>query len=242
MVKEYTSGRLLPRGQIFTLFNDKHREQMITIFESLFFAEDWDTFFRTACYARDRVNEGQFIYALSVAVLHREDTRGIVLPPAYEIYPHLFVNSEVIHAAYKAKMRQEPAVVRMNFTGKREFPDYPYSHLLSKNLKIKICKTIILQVVLYGCETWSLTLREEQRLRMFRNRELRRIFGPKREEVAGDWTGLHNEELHNLYASSDIISVIKSRSMNWAGNVARMGNLKGRGHSEDLAADGRIIL
>jgi hypothetical protein len=112
------SGLLLPRGKVFTLFNDEHREQMIMIFESLFFAEDWDTFFSTACYVRDRVNEGQFIYALSVAVLHREDTRGIVLPPAYEIYPHLFVTSEVIHAAYKAKMRQQPAVVRMNFTGK----------------------------------------------------------------------------------------------------------------------------
>ncbi|KAJ9574114.1 hypothetical protein L9F63_008528, partial [Diploptera punctata] len=81
MVKLYTSGQCLPRGQIFTLFNDRHREQMITIFESLFYAQDWDTFYRTACWARDRVNEGQFVYALSVAVLHREDTRGIVLPP-----------------------------------------------------------------------------------------------------------------------------------------------------------------
>lgn len=119
LVKQYASGQLLPRGQVFTLFNEKDRQQMITIFESLFFAEDWDTFLRTACYARDRVNEGQFVYALSVAVLHREDTRGLVLPPAYEIYPHMFVNSEVIHAAYKAKMRQQPAVIRMNFTGKR---------------------------------------------------------------------------------------------------------------------------
>jgi hypothetical protein len=119
LVKQYTSGRLLPRGQVFTLFNDEHRQQMITLFEALFFAEDWETFLRTACYARDRVNEGQFVYALSVAVLHREDTRGVVLPPAYEIYPHMFVNSEVIHAAYKAKMKQQPAVVRMNFTGKR---------------------------------------------------------------------------------------------------------------------------
>jgi hypothetical protein len=112
---------------------------MITIFESLFYAEDWDTFYRTACYARDRVNEGQFIYALSVAVLHREDTRGVVLPPAYEVYPHLFVNSDVIHAAYRAKMRQDPAIVRMNFTGNTELlsqvcgshgGDYGRRHLL----------------------------------------------------------------------------------------------------------------
>jgi hypothetical protein len=71
----------------------------------------------------------------------------------------------------------------------------------SKNLKIKTRKTIILPVVLYGCETWSVTLREEHRLRVFDNRVLRGIFGPKREEVAGGWRRLHNEELRNLYAS-----------------------------------------
>jgi Hemocyanin, all-alpha domain./Hemocyanin, copper containing domain. len=129
LVKFYTAGQLLPRGDIFTLFNDKHREQMILIFESLFYAQDWDTFYRTACWARDRVNEGQFIYALSEAVLHRDDTRGIVLPPAYELYPHLFVNSEVIHAAYKAKMRQEPAIVRMNFTGTIRNPEQRVAYL-----------------------------------------------------------------------------------------------------------------
>jgi hypothetical protein len=68
------------------------------------------------------------------------------------------------------------------------------SCLLSKNLKIRIYKTIILPVVLYGCETWSLTLREEHRLRVFENRVLRRIFGPKRNEVMGEWRKLHNEE------------------------------------------------
>ena len=70
-----------------------------------------------------------------------------------------------------------------------------FSSLLSKNLKIKIYRTISLPVVLYGCETWSLTLREERRLRMFENRVLRRIFGPKRDEVTGEWRKLHNEEL-----------------------------------------------
>ncbi|WP_411018609.1 hypothetical protein, partial [Salmonella sp. s29873] len=102
LVRLYRAGSLLPRGAIFTLFDDTHREQMILLCESLLFANDWETFLRTAAWARDRVNEGQFVYALSVAVLHREDTRGVVLPPPYEIYPHLFVNSEVIHAAYKA--------------------------------------------------------------------------------------------------------------------------------------------
>jgi hypothetical protein len=84
-------------------------------------------------------------------------------------------------------------------------------HLLSRNVKVKIYKTIILPVVLYGCETWSLTLREEHRLRVFDNRVLRRIFGPKRDEVTGEWRKLHNEELHNLYLSPDIIRQIKSR-------------------------------
>jgi hypothetical protein len=70
--------------------------------------------------------------------------------------------------------------------------------LLSKNLKIKIYRTIILSVVLYGCETWSLTLREERRLRVFENTVLRRVFGPKRDEVTGEWIKLHNEELNDL--------------------------------------------
>jgi hypothetical protein len=78
------------------------------------------------------------------------------------------------------------------------------SRLLSRNIKVKIYKTIILPVVLYGCETWSLTLREEHRWRVFENRVLRRIFRPKRDEVQGEWRKLHTGELHNLYPSPDI--------------------------------------
>jgi hypothetical protein len=85
------------------------------------------------------------------------------------------------------------------------------SRLLSKNTKIKIYRTIILPVVLYGCATWSFTLREEHRLRVFENRVLRRIFGPKRDEITGEWRRLHNEELYDLYSPPDIIRVIKSR-------------------------------
>ena len=77
-------------------------------------------------------------------------------------------------------------------------------------------------VVLYGCETWSLTLREERRLRVFENRGLRRIFGHKRDEVTGEWRKLHNDELNDLYCSPNIARVIKSR-MRWAGQLARMG-------------------
>jgi hypothetical protein len=97
------------------------------------------------------------------------------------------------------------------------------SRLLSRNVKVKIYKTIILPVVLYECETWSLTPREEHRLRVFENRVLRRIFGPQMDEVTGEWRKLHNEELHNLYSSPDIIRQVKSRRMRWARHVARMG-------------------
>ncbi|KAJ4445915.1 hypothetical protein ANN_12601 [Periplaneta americana] len=87
-----------------------------------------------------------------------------------------------------------------------------------KNLKVRIYKTVILPVVLYGCETWTLTLREEQRLNVFE-----KIFGAKRDEVTGEWRKLHNAELHALYSSPDMIRNIKSRRLRWAGHVARMG-------------------
>jgi hypothetical protein len=95
--------------------------------------------------------------------------------------------------------------------------------LISKNTKISVYRTVVLPVVLYGCETWSLTLREEQRLRVYENRVLRRIFGPKRDEATGEWRRLHTEELYDLCFSPNIIRVMKSRRMRWAGHVARMG-------------------
>jgi len=100
------------------------------------------------------------------------------------------------------------------------------SSLLSKNLRSKIYRTIILTIVLYGCETWSLILREEHRLRVFENKVLRRIFGPLRDKVTVKWRKLHNEERNDLYSSFIIIWVIKSRRMRWAGNVARMGRVE----------------
>ena len=108
-------------------------------------------------------------------------------------------------------------------------------------------------VVFYGCETWSLILREERKLRVFENMVLRRIFGPRKEEVTGEWRRLHNEELNNLYSSLNIMRVIKSRRMRWAGHVARMGEERGcigswwgnrreRAHGGYLGVDGLIIL
>jgi hypothetical protein len=123
------------------------------------------------------------------------------------------------------------------------------SHI--QKVEIKRYKTVILPVVLYGCETWSVTSREEQRLRVFDNRVLR-IIGPEREED-GSWRKLHNDELHSLYSSTNIVRVIKSRRMRWAEHVARMGEGRGvygvlvgrhegKSHWEDLGVGGSITL
>jgi hypothetical protein len=104
-----------------------------------------------------------------------------------------------------------------------KFDEEIKSILNSENVKIKTYKPLMFPVVLYECLTWSLTLREEHRLRVFENRILRKIFRPKRDEIIGDWRKLHNKELHNLYFSPKITRLIKSRRMRWIGHVASMG-------------------
>jgi len=98
---------------------------------------------------------------------------------------------------------------------------------LSIKLKKKIYRTTILPVVLYGCETCSLILKEERRLRVFENTVLRRVFGPKRDEVTGEWRILYNEQLIQLYSLPNTVRVVKSRRMGRAGHVARMGERRG---------------
>ena len=101
------------------------------------------------------------------------------------------------------------------------------SSLLSKNIKITICRITVVPVTLYGYEIWSPTLREERRLRVFENRVLRRLFGPKKDEVKGEWRKLDKEELNDLHSSPNTIWVIKSRIMSWTGHVAHMGERRG---------------
>jgi hypothetical protein len=124
---------------------------------------------------------------------------------------------------------------------------------LSENLKIRIYKIVILHVFPYGCETLSLTLRDEHGLRVFENRVLRRIYGPKSDEVTGGSKKLHNEGFHNLYSSPSIIRMMKSNKMRWAGLVGRMGrrgmhighwweSQKERDHWEDQDIGGWTIL
>jgi len=125
--------------------------------------------------------------------------------------------------------------------------------LLSKYVKFKMYRNIILFVVLYGCETWSFTSREEHKLKVFENRVLRKVFGPKRDKTAGYWRRLANEELHDLCCSPNIMLVIKPRRKRCVGHVAYMGERRGayrvlvgslskRCNLSDLGIDWRVIL
>ncbi|KAB7497343.1 Hemocyanin B chain [Armadillidium nasatum] len=123
LLREIEDNRVLEQKHYFSLFNDRHREEALMLFEVLMNCDDWVTAVNNAAYFRERLNEGVFVYGLYTAVIHSKAGEGIVLPPLYEITPHLFTNSEVISEAYSAKMRQTPGKFRMAFTGTRRNPE-----------------------------------------------------------------------------------------------------------------------
>ncbi|KAJ4450834.1 hypothetical protein ANN_02265 [Periplaneta americana] len=163
----------------------------------------------------------------------RENT-GILLEASKEI--GLEVNPK--KTKYMIMSRDENIVrngnIKIGNLSFEEVEKFRYLGAISavkKNLKVRIYKTVTLPVVLYGCETWTLTLREEHRLRVFENKMLRKIFGANRDEVTGEWRKLHNTELHALYSSPDIIRNIKSRRLRWAGHVTQRDSGK---HSQEV--------
>jgi hypothetical protein len=126
--------------------------------------------------------------------MHLSPHPYVLLAPPTSFLGTTLTNRSFIQEEIKRRLKSRNACYH-------SVQDLLSSSLLSKNTNIKIHRTVILPIVLYGCETWSLTLREEHRLRVFENRVLRRIFGSKRDEVAGEWRGLHNEERYDLHSS-----------------------------------------
>lgn len=123
LMTELEDNRLLERNRIFSLFNERQREEALMLTRVLLSCTNFEGFKNNAAYFRERMNEGEFVYALYVAVTHSEITDGIVLPPLYEVTPHLFTNSEVINKAYSAKMTQTPGKFKMEFTGSKSNPE-----------------------------------------------------------------------------------------------------------------------
>ncbi|KAL7645646.1 UNVERIFIED_CONTAM: hypothetical protein RMT77_004032 [Armadillidium vulgare] len=123
LLHEIEDHRVLEKHHYFSLFNDRHREEALFLFDVLIHSDDWNTAVANAAYFRERLNEGVFVYAIYVTVIHAKLADHIVLPPLYEITPHLFTNSEVINKAYSAKMTQTPGKFHMSFTGTKRNPE-----------------------------------------------------------------------------------------------------------------------
>nr|AAA96966.2 hemocyanin subunit 6 [Metacarcinus magister] len=123
LMKELNENRLLKQNHWFSLFNTRQREEALMLYDVLEHSTDWSTFAGNAAFFRVSMNEGEFVYALYAAVIHSELTQHVVLPPLYEVTPHLFTNSEVIQEAYKAKMTQTAAKIESHFTGSKSNPE-----------------------------------------------------------------------------------------------------------------------
>ncbi|XP_064091949.1 hemocyanin B chain-like [Macrobrachium nipponense] len=120
LVKELKDHRLLEQHHWFSLFNERQREEALMLFDVLMQCKTWDCAVHNAAYWRERMNEGEFVYALYTAVIHSDLGHGIILPPLYEVTPHMFTNSEVIQKAYTAKMTNTPGSFHMEFTGTKK--------------------------------------------------------------------------------------------------------------------------
>nr|XP_045623130.1 hemocyanin subunit-like [Procambarus clarkii] len=123
LVKELKDGRLLEQKHWFSLFNTRQREEALMLYDVLEHSKDWNTFVGNAAYFRRHVNEGEFVYALYAAVIHSPLTQHVVLPPLYEVTPHLFTNSEIILQAYRAKMTQTPGKFKSTYSGSKRNPE-----------------------------------------------------------------------------------------------------------------------
>ncbi|KAK8382308.1 hypothetical protein O3P69_015327 [Scylla paramamosain] len=123
LMSELSDHRLLEQKHWFSLFNTRQRQEALMLYDVLEHSTDWDTFAGNAAFFRARMNEGEFVYAFYAAVIHSSQTQHVVLPPLYEVTPHLFTNSEVIQEAYKAKMTQTRATIKSHFTGSRRNPE-----------------------------------------------------------------------------------------------------------------------
>ncbi|KAK4289520.1 hypothetical protein Pmani_037512 [Petrolisthes manimaculis] len=123
LMQELEQHRLLEQKHWFSLFNTRQRHEALMLYDVLEHSSDWATFVGNAAYFRKRMNEGEFVYAVYAAVLHSSLTRHVVLPPLYEVTPHMFTNSEVITEAYRAKMTQTPAKIKSSFTGSQSNPE-----------------------------------------------------------------------------------------------------------------------
>merc|ERR1711942_145495 len=122
--QEHQDGRLLKQKNYFSLFNPRHREEALMLFEVLMSCKEWNPcFVNNAAYFRERMNEGIFLYAAYVSVIHHPIADGLVLPPLYEVTPHMFTNSEVISQAYTSKMTATPGKFNMGYTGSQRNPE-----------------------------------------------------------------------------------------------------------------------
>merc|ERR1712212_50158 len=123
LMRDLEDHRLLEQHHWFSLFNPRHREEALMLFDVLYHSKDFDTAKKNAAYFRERMNEGEFVYAVYVTVVHSPFGKGIVLPPLYEVTPHMFTNSEIIQKAYTAQMTQHAGVFDMQFTGTKKNPE-----------------------------------------------------------------------------------------------------------------------